>query len=263
MLRLGATASDSHMTLCRELEKMFRRHGIAFDWVLYSGYDAMVDAFARKEIDLAWNGPLSYVKMKRLVNDACQNMVMRDVDVNFTTQFITWPDSGITRMEDLRGKRLAFGSRSSVQAGLLAYHFLKEAGINPERDLAACTFFDERQASGPSDERDVIERVRNREYDAGAVSRRTLEVMTEQGALPLGSVCVFWSSPSYSHCCFTAHSDLDPSLPRKVTDVFLSVNDRHPVGKAVLEAEACSTFVPGIVEGYEVLEKVAAAEGLI
>ena len=61
MLRLGATASDSHMTLCRELEKMFRRHGIAFDWVLYSGYDAMVDAFARKEIDLAWNGPLSYV----------------------------------------------------------------------------------------------------------------------------------------------------------------------------------------------------------
>jgi ABC-type phosphate/phosphonate transport system substrate-binding protein len=61
MLRLGATASDSHMTLCRELEKMFRRHGIAFDWVLSSGYDAMVDAFARKEIDLAWNGPLSYV----------------------------------------------------------------------------------------------------------------------------------------------------------------------------------------------------------
>jgi hypothetical protein len=35
------------------------------------------------------------------------------------------------------------------------------------------------------------------------------------------------------------------------------------VGKAVLEAEACSTFVPGIVEGYEVLEKVAEAEGLI
>ena len=100
--------------------------------------------------------------MKRLVNDACQNVVMRDVDVNFTTQFITWPDSGITRMEDLRGKRLAFGSRSSVQAGLLAYHFLKEAGINPERDLATCTFVDERLGSGPSDERVVIERVRNR-----------------------------------------------------------------------------------------------------
>jgi len=128
---------------------------------------------------------------------------------------------------------------------------------------AACTFFDERQASGSFDERDVIERVRNREYDAGAVSRRTLEVMTEQGALPPDSVRVFWSSPGYSHCCFTAHSDLDPSLARKVTDVFLSVNDRDPVGKAVLEAEACSTFVSGTIEGYEVLEKVAEAEGLI
>ena len=263
MLRLGSTASDSHMTLSRELETLFRRQGIAFDWVLYSSYDALVDAFARKEIDLAWNGPLSYVKMKRLVNNACQNVVMRDVDVNFMTQFITFPDSGITSVEDLSGKRFAFGSRSSVQAGLLAYHFLQEAGMNPESDLAACTFFDERQAGSSSDERDVIERVRNQEYDAGAVSKRTLEVMAEQGALPPSSVRVFWTSPGYSHCCFTAHSDLDRSLARKVTDLFLAVDDGDPVGKALLEAEACSSFVPGINEGYEILEKVAEEEGLV
>ena len=263
MLRLGSTASQNHMTLCRELAKLFRRQGIAFDWVLYSSYDAMVDAFVRKEIDLAWNGPLSYVKMKRLVNNACQNVVMRDVDVNFTTQFITFPDSGITSVNDLLGKRFAFGSRSSVQAGLLAYHFLKEAGIHPGSDLASCTFFDEREAVSSADERDVIERVRNHEYDAGAVSRRTLEVMEEQGALLPESVRVFWSSPGYSHCCFTAHSDLDPSLARKVTELFLSVDDGDPVGQAVLEAEACRTFIPGINEGYEILEKVAEEEGLV
>ena len=78
-----------------------------------SGYDALVDAFVRKEIDLAWNGPLSYVKMKRLVNDACQNVVMRDVDVNFRTQFITLPDSDITSVTDPLGKRVALGRRSS------------------------------------------------------------------------------------------------------------------------------------------------------
>ena len=57
MVRLGATASQSHMILCRELAKLFQRRHIDFDWVLYSSYDAMVDAFARDEIDLAWNGP--------------------------------------------------------------------------------------------------------------------------------------------------------------------------------------------------------------
>jgi phosphonate transport system substrate-binding protein len=263
MVRLGATASHSHMVLCQELERIFRRQGIDFDWVLYSGYDAMVDAFVRKEIDIAWNGPLSYVKIKRALNDACQNLVMRDVDVNFTTQFITHPDSDITTVEDLHGKRFAFGSRSSVQAGLLAYHFLKQSGINPGRDLAACTFYDQRPPSNLSDERDVIERVRSKEYHAGAVSRRILEVMEEQGALPRDSFRIFWSSPGYSHCCFTAHRDLDPALSQKITDTFLSVDDRDPAGKAVLEAEGCQTFVPGITQGWEMLEKVAEEESLI
>jgi phosphonate transport system substrate-binding protein len=263
MVRLGATASHSHMVLCQELEKIFRKQSIDFDWVLYSGYDAMVDAFVRKEIDLAWNGPLSYVKIKRALNDACQNLVMRDVDVGFTTQFITHSDSDITTIEDLAGRRFALGSRGSVQAGLLAYYFLKQSGINPGRDLAACTFYDQRQPGNLSDERDVMERVCSKEYDAGAVSRRTLEVMDEQGALPRDSLRIFWSSPGYSHCCFTAHQDLDPALSQKITDTFLSVDNRDPAGKAVLEAEGCQTFVPGIAEGWETLEKAAEEESLI
>ena len=263
MLRLGATASNSHMALCRELETVFRRNGIDFDWVLYSGYDAMVDAFVRREIDIAWNGPLSFLKMRRALKDECQNLVMRDVDVNFTTQFITHPNSGITTVEDLHGKRFAFGARSSVEAGVLAYHFLKESGITPQRDLAACTFFDERQPSSLSDQRDVVERVRKREYDAGAVSRRTLEVTEQQGILPSEEIRTFWSSPGYSHCCFTAHNDLDAEVSRKVADAFLAVDPEEPVGRAVLEAEACDYFVPGIAEGWDTLEKVAEAEGLI
>ena len=68
---------------------------------------------------------------------------MRDVDVNFTTQFITHPDSDITTVEDLHGKRFAFAARSSVEAGVLAYHYLKDLGIVPQRDLAACSFFEQ------------------------------------------------------------------------------------------------------------------------
>ena len=61
------------------------------DWVLYSDYDALVDAFVKREIDIAWNGPLSYVKIKRRLNDSCTVVAMRDVDVNFVTHFITRP----------------------------------------------------------------------------------------------------------------------------------------------------------------------------
>ena len=58
--------------------------------------------------------------MKRHGHDAGQNVVMRDVDVNFKTEVIMFPDSGIARVEDLLGKRFTLGRLSSVQVGLLA-----------------------------------------------------------------------------------------------------------------------------------------------
>ena len=48
---------------------------------LYSNWDALVDAFVRREIDLAWNGPLAYVpNFKRRLEEPYQVVAMRDVD---------------------------------------------------------------------------------------------------------------------------------------------------------------------------------------
>ena len=263
MVRLGGAASPTYISVFRGLKTHFQRHGIDLDWVLYADYDALVEAFVKREIDLAWNGPLAYVKIKRRLNDPCQVVAMRDVDVNFRTQFITPPAAHITTMQDLQGKRVALGSRGSVQAGLLAYYFLHQLGLDPERDLARCTFYEERQPSTLPDERDVVARVCQGEYDAGAVSQRTLEDLREAGTLAPDSLRVVWSSPGYSHCCFTAHSDMEPVLAQQITQAFTSIDSRDPVGKVVLEGERCRAFVPGITDGWDTLEKAAEQEGLL
>jgi ABC-type phosphate/phosphonate transport system substrate-binding protein len=85
--------------------------------VIYSNYDALVEAFVRREIDLAWNTPLAYVKTKRRLQGVCQVVAMRDVDVNFTTHFITQSNSAIATVQDLKGKRVDLGSRRSMQGG--------------------------------------------------------------------------------------------------------------------------------------------------
>jgi len=235
----------------------FRRHGIELDWVLYSDYDALVEAFVRREIDLAWNAPLAYVKIKRRLQDPCQVVAMRDVDVNFTTHFIIHAGSDIITVQDLKGKRVALGSRGSMQAGLLPYYFLQQLGLDPARDLAVCSFYEERQGNSHLDERDVVERVGRREYDAGAVSQRTIETLQAEGALAVDGLRIIWSSPGYSHCCFTAQSDMDPALVEKITQAFVTIDAQDSAGKAVLEGEACKAFVPGITTGWETLEKAA------
>ncbi|MBI3325630.1 MAG: PhnD/SsuA/transferrin family substrate-binding protein [Nitrospinae bacterium] len=115
MLRIGAVAYAPHVvTIFEGIKTHFTRRGVPLDWVLYSNYDGLVEAFVRKEVDLAWNGPLAYVKIRRRLPEGCRVVAMRDVDVNFTTQFITHPDSGVQTVQDLKGKRFAFASRGSV-----------------------------------------------------------------------------------------------------------------------------------------------------
>jgi len=51
MVRLGGAASPTYISVFRVLQAHFRRHGI--DWALYADYDALVEAFVKREIDLA------------------------------------------------------------------------------------------------------------------------------------------------------------------------------------------------------------------
>jgi phosphonate transport system substrate-binding protein len=264
MLRIGAVAyAPSVVTIFEGIKKHFKHMGVPLDWVLYSNYDALVEAFVRKEVDLAWNGPLAYVKIRRRMPDASRVVAMRDMDIDFTTQFITHPDSEIQTVQDLKGKRFAFASRGSVQAGLLAYYFLKQAGIHPEKDLAVASFAEDRPAGGPAGEAGVVALVRSRDYDAGAVSQHALTTLREKGQLQAGDVRVFWSSPGYSHCCFTAHREIADTLARRITAAFTAMRFDDPEHRQVLELEGCKGFIPGTAEGYDILEAAAEEEGLV
>ncbi len=263
MLRIGAVAYAPYVvTIFEGLKRHFHQEGLPLDWVLYSNYDALVTAFVGGEVDLAWNGPLAYVKIRRALTEPCRVVAMRDIDVGFTTQFITQRDSAIQHIADLRDKRFAFGRRASVQAGLLAYHYLQEAGLRPNEDLFS-SFHEEREATDQGDEAMVIDLVATGVYDAGAVSGNTLATMRAQGRLPEDRLRVFWQSPGYSHCCFTAQRRIDDATAQRITAAFLSMRYDNPEHRPVLEMEHCTAFVPGTTAGFDTLEKAAEAEGLL
>jgi phosphate/phosphite/phosphonate ABC transporter binding protein len=264
MLKIGAVGYAPYVvTIFEGIKKHFIHMGVRLDWVLYSNYDALVEAFVRGEVDLAWNGPLAYVKIRRRLPEGSRVVAMRDMDINFMTQFITHPDADVRTVQDLKGKQFAFASRGSVQAGLLAYYFLKQSGIDPEKDLTRATFTEDRAVGGPAGEAGVVALVRSREYDAGAVSKHALATLREKGQLQEGEVRVFWSSPGYSHCCFTARRGIDDDLAQRITTAFTAMRFDDPEHRQILELEGCKEFVPGTHEGYDLLEAAAEAEGLV
>ena len=83
----------------------------------------------------------------------------------------------------------------------------------------------------------VVALVRSRAYDAGAVSGYTLEVMREKGRLRESDLRIFWTSPGYSHCCFTAHRELQDTVAQQITEAFTAIRADDPEHREVLDLE--------------------------
>ena len=129
---VGAVAYDPRVVPIWEgMRDYFQEAGVPIDYVLYSCYDSLVRALLERQIDIAWNTNLAWVKVHRRTNGTCRALGMRDVDARFTSVFVARTDAGIHSLSDLRGKRLALGSADSAQAAILPMHFLRKAGLAP------------------------------------------------------------------------------------------------------------------------------------
>ncbi len=66
-LLMGAVAYDPKVvTIWDGFRRWFRRHGLEFDYVLYSNYERQVEELVAGRIDAAWNSPLAWVRAQRL-----------------------------------------------------------------------------------------------------------------------------------------------------------------------------------------------------
>src|SRR5262245_42145044 len=118
-VRVGAVAAGSGTAAIWEgMRRDFAEGGVAIDPALFRSYEEQIEALFTRAIDIAWNGPVAYVRCAERSAD-CQVLAMRDVDVDCTTALIARRDSGIAGLVDLRGKRLALGDGGSRTGAIL------------------------------------------------------------------------------------------------------------------------------------------------
>src|SRR5438309_1068782 len=62
-IRIGAVAySPDAVTVFEGIRRHFGRNGMDVDYVLYSNYDALVEALHKGHVDVAWNTPLAHAR---------------------------------------------------------------------------------------------------------------------------------------------------------------------------------------------------------
>ena len=262
-LLVGAVAyTPNVVTIWEGIRDYFAGTEAELDFVLFSNYGRQVDALLDGTIDIAWNTNVAWVRTVLRTGGACRALAMRDTDLAFATVFVARAGSGLASLSDLRGRRLALGSRDSAQAAILPVHYLRRAGLG-EADVELLRIDSDLGKHGDTgrSELDAIRALLDDRADAAALGINTWQAIGEEELMP-GALAEFWRSPEYCHCNFTA---LD-HIPEARTDPWvahlLAMSWDDPEHRRLLELEGLRRWVKPELDGYASLFEAVAEQGI-
>lgn len=227
----------------------FRGAPVEMDFVLFSNYGRQVDALLAGTIDIAWNTNLAWVRTSLRTAGTAKALAMRDTDLDFRTLLVARAGSGLTGLADLRGRRLALGSRDSAQAAILPVHYLNREGVEDVELVRIDSDVGKHGDTGRS-ELDAIRAVLDDRADAAAIGSNTWEAIGKEELMP-GALHAFWTSPAYCHCNFSALDTFDPERGDAWVGHLLAMDWDHPEHRRILELEGLRRrWVRPDLEGY-------------
>ena len=259
VLRVTAIPDESPTELARKFEPLGKylesKLGMKVEWTPVTDYAAAVEALANRKVDLAWFGGFTFVQSSVRSGGKTLPLVQREEDTAFKSVFIALKDSGITKLEDLKGKTLSFGSQSSTSGHLMPRSFLLAAKIDPDKDLKRISF------SGAHDA--TIAAVASGKVDAGALNISVWNKFVEDKKVDTAAVQVIYTTPPYFDYNWTVHADMPAALRDKITQAFLDLNPATPQGAEILKLQRAAKFVPTRVENYSGIKAAAENAGLL
>ncbi|MFI5342452.1 MAG: phosphate/phosphite/phosphonate ABC transporter substrate-binding protein [Candidatus Methylomirabilales bacterium] len=196
-----------------------KKLGVKIKVYMPTDYIGVVEALRNKTADMAFVHPAGYVFSNR---EAKAQIIAVDVwhgKTNYTSRFFVRKDSGIKRLEELRGKNIAFVDPGSTSGYVYPMVMLMKKGLVKDRDPK--TFFKEAMFAGTHEA--ALLALLNGSVDAVASfdlapqqylkEKERVEKLTyiaETDPIPEAGMCV--------------REGLDPALVRKIHDALMAFN---------------------------------------
>jgi phosphonate transport system substrate-binding protein len=139
-------------------------------------------------------------------------MAANDGSFGYEMEIITYPGSGIEKVEDLAGKTLAFTSETSNSGFKAPSALLKsEFGMVAGEDFEAAF-------SGKHD--NSILGVANKDYDAAAIANSVKARMIERDVVSADQLEVLYTSQTFPTTGYGVVYNLEPELQEKIKEAF-------------------------------------------
>ena len=182
-------------------------------------------------------------------------MASNDGHFGYEMEIITYPGSGIEKMEDIKGRELAFSSPTSNSGFKAPSAILKsDYGMEAERDFTPVF-------SGKHD--NTILGVANKDYPAGAIANSVMHRMIERDVIKPEQVVSIYKSQTFPTTGFGVVYNLKPELQDKIKEAFFT----FPWEGSSLQEEFKKSGEEQFIEMnykdfWDVIRKIDAANGV-
>lgn len=264
--RMGAVSyAPKVVTIWEGFKVYLKERGFNFDYVLYSNYEALVEALMEGQLQFAWNSPLAFVRAQRMARAGGQDVeaiVMRDTDMDLQSVLVVPAGSKVQGVDDLRGATVGFGAIDSPQATLIPLDHLRQQGLVQGRDYTAKLFdvLGGKHGDHIGGERDAAEAMAKGGIDAAWMIAGNYQAFAQEGTLAAGSTRIVATTGHFDHCNMTTAPGLDPALAKRFARLLLDMSWDDPQVRPLLELEGLKVWHPGRTSGYALLERAVDDE---
>ena len=257
MAFVPSTEAEKIVDSTKELDKLLSdRLGIPVESVVLPHYVAAVEALGTGDCLVGWLPPLAYIYAHDRHDARMALKAVRKGSANYFGQIIVRAESPYKTLADIRGAKFAFVDPNSTSGYLYPRAMLKQAGIDPDKDLGGSIM------AGAHDA--VVIAVLQGSVDAGAcyvdarekvlsINSKVMEetrVIAKTDAIPGDSVVL------------AGERYLTDEWAKKITDALIAVA-HSPEGKAtIMEIYDIEDLLPATDADYDPVRKMATSLGL-
>ena len=197
-------------------EYLEEKLGKKVELIVTTDYSSMIEAMRHGRLDLAYFGPLSYVLAKQKSDIEPFAAIRQQGKATYQAVIIANKSAGITKLEDIAGKDVAFGDKASTSSHLIPKSMLAEKNLYAGKDY-------KEHFVGAHDA--VAMSVQNGHAQAGGLSKPIFETLVQRGLVKPDKVAVIAESKPFPQYPWTMRSSLNPELRQQIRVAFLEIND--------------------------------------